>query len=354
MNNKCPLCRPPADRRQAFSLSELCVVAAVVAVALALTAGSVSLLRASSKESICLNRLGQVIEASLIYATIDPDENLIPVGPFTYAYPDERRFNAAYAFGGKSGRGSPGFCGEPRDPASSKYGTRCGFGPAARPLNQTLYGDTFPDYMNGTIEQQRSDTRLELEPYICPADSGYAGAHCPDFAESGLSSYDHFGTSFSANVFMTGLSDGRGNLNSTGPYLRPTGTIPDPSRTIGYMENVGRWAWAVRDEPCPFLVGIDPKTPNDTVGGWHGKDWTYNSAFADGHVASIFMHSYSPHEETSYPPYPGGGEGSFAVYQCVMIRGDTWQLDVFPAAPLDTGILNGFNGRQSYAGCVGP
>lgn len=341
-----------AVRRRAVSLAEVCVVIAAVATALALASQSARAVRASSKQSVCAHRLGQVVESAIVYAAIDSGENIIPahaLGLTNSRHYDNPWYIDGHAYGGKSGAGRSNFCAL----NAGKYGTRCGVGPATRPLNKIIYGDIFPDYKEGTDEQRLSDTRLVLEPYICPADSGYGGAHCSDWSYTALTSYDFFGTSFVANVFVYGSSNGQGTIKSAGPYLRPVSTVPDPARTIAYWENVGGFAWAVREDPCDFLPGVDPHTPNDTVGGWHGKDWTYNSAFVDGHVDSIYMHSFSPHPETSYPLNPGGGGGTYNYYRCVMVRGDNWQLDVLPAEPVDTVSLSP-GGRPSYAACVGP
>src|SRR3990170_3929023 len=48
------------------------------------------------------------------------------------------------------------------------------------------------------------DTQPELDLFQCPGDDGPPRAgHCPDWvANSERSSYDHFGTSYAANVYM--------------------------------------------------------------------------------------------------------------------------------------------------------
>ena len=60
-----------------------------------------------------------------------------------------------------------------------------------------------------------SDTELDLQPLRCPADAGYTGIHFESFAEDGFTSYDHFGTSYTSNMFMIGTGGGGGTCGDT-------------------------------------------------------------------------------------------------------------------------------------------
>ena len=84
-----------------------------------------------------------------------------------------------------------------------------------------------------------------------------------DPENSEQSSFDHFGNSYAANIFMTSSTAG-GYMYSNSPYLRPTTRVPTPARTLYYEENIGRWAWAARRDVCDFLNGIDPG-PTKTI-----------------------------------------------------------------------------------------
>jgi hypothetical protein len=229
-------------------------------------------------------------------------------------------------------------------------------------MNDILYKGGFKD----NLEQRplwASDTRLDLELFRCPADNGPPrGAHCPDWVEhSERSSYDHFGNSFAANVFMIANSGG-GEMRSNSPYMRPVSRVPTPSRTLYYEENIGRWAWSCRREldVCVNnlgLEGVDPG-PTKAVRGWHGKDWTFDRAFVDAHaeVQKIYIEGtedqdgYALHyrNEKIYPD----GDPLQEAHQCIIVRGDGWQKDTLPADLIPTGLWHDGEGRPSYEGCV--
>ncbi|MCH8966426.1 MAG: hypothetical protein IID43_01990 [Planctomycetes bacterium] len=49
-----------------------------------------------------------------------------------------------------------------------------------------------------------ADTTLDLDFYKCPSDTGYKGYHFTAWKDSGLSSYDHYGTSYTACTLWGG------------------------------------------------------------------------------------------------------------------------------------------------------
>jgi prepilin-type processing-associated H-X9-DG protein len=209
-----------------------------------------------------------------------------------------------------------------------------------------------------------------------PADDAAAGRALSEWVGSGgQTSFDFFGNSYAANMFM--ISASGGIMSSNSPYLRGLSTVPNPQRTFNYEENIGRWAWAAkRQNPaCDFIPAVDPG-PKGTVRGWHGKDWTYNYAFVDGHVDTkqIYipgtedfngeaLHWFNE-ELSTYPVFPEcqncipgsddcpGYEGNFDVYRCVIIRGDGWQKDTMPAPLVCTGLYSSGSGRPSFESCV--
>jgi hypothetical protein len=211
---------------------------------------------------------------------------------------------------------------------------------------------------------------LELDLFKCPGDDGPPrGAHCQDWLDhSERSSYDHFGNSYAANVFMIS-SQGGGLMYSNSPYLRPTTRVPTPARTLYYEENIGRWAWSCKAEiggDCSFVgPGVDPG-PTKALRGWHGRDWTFNRAFVDAHAESQkiylegtensegFARHYHNERLSSYPKDLGGEPGSFDGFQCIIVRGEGWAKDTMPADLLPTGLQWGGGGRPSYESCVRP
>ena len=222
----------------------------------------------------------------------------------------------------------------------------------------------------------RHDTTLDLDLFKCPGDDGPPrAAHCPDWVvNTERSSYDHFGTSFAANTFMIQSGGGGGEMRSNSPYLRPVSRVPSPARTLYYEENIGRFAWACRQEGCtgnPVVgQGVDPG-PTKAVSGWHGKDWWYNRSFVDAHAEyqkvylegteddEGFAKHYMPEQLSSYPDFPGccaeqASRGDFESYQCIIVRGPGWAKDTMPASLICTGLINPTQGRPSFEGCVVP
>ncbi len=359
--------------RSAFTLIELLVVIAIIALLIAILLPSLEAARRQAKQNTCLSHIKNIGTSSRVYEADDPQGWGIPVHPGQYSQPSsEPTFVGAYEWGGKSGIGWDTWAGA-ADPLNSKYGTKAGFGPATRPMNDILYKGGFKDYMNPDPNRigMRLDTTLELGLFKCPGDDGPPrGAHCKDWLEhSERSSYDHFGNSYAANVFMISSSGG-GLMYSNSPYLRPTSRVPTPARTIYYEENIGRWAWSCRREltGCEFIgLGVDPG-PTKALTGWHGKDWTFNRAFVDAHAEQQkiyiegsedrdgFAEHYRNEQLESYPQFPGPPPtpGSFEQYQCIIVRGPGWQKDTMPSDLLITGLTWGGGGRPSYEGCVEP
>lgn len=324
--------------------------------------------RSSSKNGACLTNLMQIGYANTIYASQDPADMALPVHQMQFSQCFGSGFGGscssaiyvgAYEWGGKSGVGRtdnilfPGSS----SPLNSKYGTKAGFGPNTRPLNTILYPQGFPN--NGGLrpgnplqfEQLNEagaaeDTQLDLQLNRCPSDTGYTGIHCRDFKERGLSSYDHFGTSYNANLFMVSTS---GPQFSNSPYLHKMSDILSPSTTLAYQENNGRFAWASAPESCGRDNGQDLPGVSGTVKGWHGKDWSFNAAFIDGHADTIYMRGY---KNPDLGRYPDGW--SFQGLACAIIRGDGWQIDTLPLPLAETGLSAPSNGRTSFEDCLTP
>lgn len=357
-----------AGRRPGFSLFESVVVLLAVVLLVAMIQPSLASARRQSKYSVCMDRLSVIGAATAIYTAEDPADMALPVHPRFYDQdPFNPSFIGAYEWGGKAGKGSPGWtpgAGGALFFLTSRYGSKAGFGPASRPLNDILYPHGFVG--NGPPNYDRDgailDAQLQLDAVRCPADDGPPeGGHCVNWVEnSEQSSFDHFGTSYNANTFMTSLIGG-GPIWSTSQYLGSVSRVPDPARTLAYDENIGRWAWATRRTSAPCIntlgnSGIDPG-PTKAVRGWHGKNWTYNRSFVDGHVATqkVFIegtrdsNGFFEHfrNEVVFPDDPEEQNRT----ACIIIRGEGWQIDTLPAELIPTGLFWDGSGR---VGCSLP
>lgn len=372
MATRCFLRRStPQPLRGGFSLIDVVLVFTVLGLLFGAVAPSLQAARGRSKNAVCLDRLRAIGVASGVYAEWNPNNLGIPVHPLQFCQCPGQPCNTsctngiyigAYEWGGKSGVGRDDFLtGSSGNLLNSRYGSRSGFGPSTRPLNRVLYPGGFRDASSSGFFDRvlaEKDTKLDLPAYRCPADNGPPrGGHCADWvAHPELSSYDYFGTSYAANVFMIS-NVGGGYMRTNSPYLRPLSRIPNPARTINFEENIGRWAWACRRDPCDFIDGVDPG-PTKAVRGWHGKNWTYNRVFGDAHAESQAVYiegsedpeDYARHYrvELVYPDDPAQQD----QFQCIIVRGDGWQKDTLPDEPITTQLWYGSSGRASYEGCV--
>jgi prepilin-type N-terminal cleavage/methylation domain-containing protein/prepilin-type processing-associated H-X9-DG protein len=343
---------------RAFTLVELLVVISIIALLLAILLPSLREARAQAKRTKCLATLRGISVASLTYATDDPQDNSIPVAvdhndPIFDSDPYWSRYGN-YGFGGKSGVGSGRLDGSPLD---RPYTGRNRLAASQRPLNRVMYprGISYSKTMT-LADEVDPDTRLPLDAYLCPADTGYKGVHYREWGVTSLRSYDFFGTSYAANIFWTGPNVPTCTMGSNSPYLRQLAKVPNPANTVLYVENVGRYAWqhndpAAKENGGPFEKILPEPEYDEGRGGpqWHGKGWYYNITYADGHCAYVRIKSY-----IAFDPYPtnlGGkcaGDGGYCKW--ILIRGRDWQMDCLPSAPVETRHPCPPEGRPSQDG----
>ncbi|MCP4246551.1 MAG: hypothetical protein GY778_05840 [bacterium] len=331
---------PPTalGHRRALTLVELLAATATVALLVAVLTPAVAGVRSRSKQTVCLQNLGRIAEASIVYATADPDDQAIPVHPrMNYAgYPPElRRQISRMAWGGKSGRGV-----EDYDPYF--WGTHNHMGPSTRPLNRILYGDVFPDYAanpgpNGI--NWDNDARLDLKFNRCPSDNGHTGDPVnTSWRDGRLTSYDHYGNSYAANViwiFVPGGSDcwGSSCCDSNSPLLHRLADIGNPAQTLYYLESCGRSAFFAEPQGTQDSCGGS----TGEIDGWHGQPWQFNVAFVDGHAGTVNIRGHQNPRLGHYPEC-GGWSNCHQFWHCVIIRGDDWQMDTLPLEPVRSTI----------------
>jgi prepilin-type N-terminal cleavage/methylation domain-containing protein/prepilin-type processing-associated H-X9-DG protein len=319
-----------------FTLIELLVVVSIIALLVAILLPSLSRAREQAKLTACIAHLKGVATASVTYSSEDPQEQSIPVHPVLYdKYASLTKiWVATLAYGGKSGAGR-------WDGNQWYWGTPMGRGPASRPLNRTIYKGGFTDYapppyggyqQGDILDKARSDRKLKLDQFRCPSDTGYTGLHWLEWRASGLSSYDYFGTSFHANAMWT--TDDI-TIGANAAFLRPISRVPNPSSTVYYMEHCGRFFYRLNPHPVSSICNYEGY--DVVIKGWHKRDYYFNVAFVDGHVATHKMKGYESPMLSSYPGETNRNLGHVR-YHCVIMRGDGWQLDTLPAPIINTGI----------------
>ncbi|MCP4246554.1 MAG: hypothetical protein GY778_05855 [bacterium] len=299
--------------------------------------------RGRSKQTVCLQNLARIAEGSIVYATADPDDQAVPVHKEvvkSYHTGASRREIGRMAWGGKSGRGA-------EDGNNYFWATPGKKGPATRALNRIIYGDVFPDYEYdpgpGAINWLR-DASLDLPVYRCPSDNGYTGDPLSNsWRDSGLTAYDHYGNSYAANVLWIfvvpdtgcGLGGGEPCCESASPFLNRLGDISNPAQTIYYLEACGRFAFIAGPQGLPGdeCGSVNP----DVVHGWHGQPWQFSAAFVDGSARAVNIRGYKNFRLGHYPECIGWSD-CHRYWQCVIIRGDDWQLDTLPLEPIRTTV----------------
>ncbi|NOT00472.1 MAG: hypothetical protein HOP29_07570 [Phycisphaerales bacterium] len=328
-----------------MTIIEVLASLAAFAAVSALLLPALSDARRQSKEIRCLGNLKSIAGASLIHAAADPSEFAIPAHPLIGNDP---QVLGEYEWGGKSGIGEPAVG---TDRLSSKWGTLHGRGPATRPLNEILYGDVLRDHQfdAGTYGANwLRDTKLELDDFHCPADYGYTGHHYTAWRNSKLTSYDHYGNSYTANAAWIGIPGSNCKLKSNSSFLKPISRVPAPAQTLLYTENCGRFGHRANYgvDGCQSLsgaLGIDVQTD---VRGWHGQMWMFQVAFVDGHAGLVRMQGHQQ-PQPFLGRYPGDGDDpaqQHYYWHCVIFRGPGWQLDTLPSPPVPTALPCGVLG----------
>ncbi len=321
--------------RRAITLIETAATTTAVAALLCLLVPTLAGIRSDGRNKKCLSNLAQIATASAAFAAtsdfLTPTHRLMG------------RIDGALGeveWGGRSGRGDI-LSGQASDVTNSLWGTRFGRGPESRKLNDIIYGRTLPNFQVTPGADDRNwinDTNLNLDIFKCPADTGYTGLHYNSFKQSRLSSYDHYGNSYTTatNWVMRVPNPPDCRIRSASAFLHRTSEIPNPANTLVFMENAGKFAWRVNLGANGSCGGGGQPTGDPIVTGWHNRPWLFNAAFADGHVTTIEMNGHQqPQPQIGiYPNCDNDPDLCYLKFRCSTIRGPGWQLDTFPAPPL--------------------
>lgn len=319
---------PSTKTRAAFTLIELLVVVAIIALLVGILLRSLRKAREQARTVVCGANMKGIAAASLTYATSDSDEQPVPIHRLTGVVLSDV---GAYDWGGKAGAGEPT---QGADVTASIWGTQNGRGPGTRPLNDVLFKARLPDYINDPGPNQThwiDDSRLDLPLFRCPSDRGFTGHHFAAWGSSGLTSHDHYGTSYVANTFWGGVGSASGTLLvSVGPALGRLSRISHAASTYYYLENCGRFSWNINmRDVYPTLYyatrNLDLADPG-IARAWHGRPFRFVASFLDGHAGVIHMQGRQE-PPPLLPSYPFGAE-STAID--LVTRGPGWRKDVLP------------------------
>ncbi len=331
---------PWTSRRTALTLLELAAVVAALAVLAAMLTPALGDVRRRGKDTVCLQNLARIAQASTVYAGQDLDGQAVPVhfmytfGP-AWGHPSSStRATLSICYGGKSGKGEHG--------NRLFWGTAFGRGPTSRPLNAILYKRDFPDYMAepygsypyaDILQRWYADETLDLAVYRCPSDSVYSGLGPHGLELSGSSAFDHYGNSYNASDMWVGIGPDY-PLSSNTPLLHRLYELANPAETIWYTENCARHAKHVAPFPDDCSLGEQYAT----IRGWHGEDFRFNVSFVDGHADYIRIRGFDNPILGHYPGYTDPWSG-FVHWKCVTMRGPGWQIDTLPVAPVETDLI---------------
>ncbi len=287
---RCCRTDPFSKRYRAFTLIELLVVVAIIAVLVGILLPVLASARAEGSKAKCLANMHSIAQGFLAYSVDDLTGYTAPVhaGAETYWCGE-----GEYEFGGQTGLGVYGIGGwggaEPWEDFRAEN----------RPLNRFLFG---------------SGSSVPWELFQCPTETGIPPApyDFDDYFFSpeavGLKVYEVAGTSYRLNNHYDFTGQTAFDEHFYGPYLRPTTHVPDPSSTIILAEAISEVAkW---NEPTYRTMG------------WHRKLNTFNVAFVDGHVGSVFIAGQTDWTAAS------------AEKDYWLLRGDGWRMDCYPRAPV--------------------
>jgi len=252
-----------------FTLIEVLVVVAIIALLISILLPSLKDAREQAYKTSCLANLSTIGKAAGAYLTQEKDvfawgttkRHTDPPGPV-----DESSvppYLRTWGYGGNRG-----ILGDP----SGFYVNASDWYPNERPLNRYVYATT-------KIAQN-----AKLHVYRCPSDKGVRLNADPDSESTKLTAYELLGTSYQANHnwrYFSSEQEGDEPKRHWELYRRICKIMEKhgPSRFILLYEDPADWALTT--------AGLLPDTYRFSA--WHNKANYHSLMFMDGHAANIFV-----------------------------------------------------------------
>jgi len=257
---------PLHHRACAFTLIEVLVVVAIIALLISILLPSLSAARDEARKVVCTTNLHQIGIASASY--LDANRNRYPWGP-------GKTDVFSHYFAGETDKGDG-----PGSRWSSWYGpgtTR--HTPASeRPLNKYLIGRSLG---------KRSDAKLPV--FRCPTDNGVRSRGNFDEPSSTNPCYYVLGTSYEANIIWQLYVQQKENLTGEA-YSKRIEYLKNRLIFIFEKKGASRAVLAFEDPADCTLGGVLYNWhPDLRYIGWHRRPNFYSSLFLDGHAENLYM-----------------------------------------------------------------
>lgn len=285
-----------ATSLRAFTLIELLVVIAIIALLISVLMPALSGARHEGFKVKCLSSLRQVNTMSQQYAGDDPKGILGPVHRRAPAYQAAGGYGTGYAAYG----GGPGLM--PNYAWNSQW-----WDPRTRPLNIQQYGAN-------NIPQTEPGDKSSYQAFQCPNDMGWQ--NWPGFGAAPEETENPYfaanGTSFRLNNYAFGPTP-----IYCGIYARPITRIPEPAKTVAYMESRAYQTLWTND-----VFGVVKVSGLSELNGFHRKRAYFDLSYSDGHTEYVFMGYKSYYPEQDLPTVLPGvilptARGTWGRFDCI-------------------------------------